>query len=137
VANVNVQLTGAALQVIDNAASTIRVNSPISTIVGQTAASVYDAYFQLSTVATVISPFLVTAGPAWQIYIRNISGSNTVSLLLTPTGGSAWASPLILVPNAVFIYMATYSTNPASGGVSLISMTASANNTFIEFFYAG
>lgn len=134
VANVNAQLAGANLQVIDNAVAVQRVNSPISTIVAQCAASFYDAYFSVPSPGPVS---LVLPGPiVWVVGIRNISGTNTISITGTPSGGAAWASPYVLVPNGLFLTMATFASNPGSGGFSAISLAASGANTFAEIFLA-
>jgi hypothetical protein len=133
-ANVNVQLAGASLQVIDNAASTQRVNSPITTIVGQVTASFYDAYFLVPNPGPV--SLVLPAATVWNVVIRNINATNTISITATPTGGAPWASPLVLAPNSIFIYMATYSSSPAAGGVTAISIGSNGANTYAEILLA-
>jgi len=133
-ANLNVQLAGANLQVIDTVASVQRVQSPIATIVAQTAASFYDPYFLVPSPGPVA--LTLPGATVWNVAIRNISGSNNISVTATPAGGSAWISPLVIPPAGVFIYMATFSSNPAAGGLTALSIGASAGNTFAEILLA-
>jgi len=132
--NLNAVLTGGTLQLVDNAAATIRVNSPITTVTGQVASSFYDLYYLVANPG----PAAVTlpAATIWQVAIRNISGTNTISVTATPAGGAAWASALIIPPNGWFIYMATYSTNPGSGGITALSLGSSGANTYAEILLA-
>jgi len=133
-ANLNVQLSGGSIQVIDNTATVQRVNSPIATIVGQVAASFYDAFILVPTPGPLA--LVLPAAVVWQVYVRNINATNTISVTVTPAGGVAWASPLVLAPNAIFVYMATYSANPAAGGISAISLSSSGANTYAEVLLA-
>jgi hypothetical protein len=129
-ANINFQLSGASLQVIDNTATVQRVNSPIATIVGQVAATFYDPYILIPNPGPVV--LTLPGAIIWQVYVRNINATNTISITATPAGGAAWASPLVLAPNSVFLYMATYSANPAAGGITALSLGASGATTFAE-----
>jgi hypothetical protein len=133
-ANLNVQLAGANLQVIDNSASIQRVNSPLVTVVAQTSASFYDPYFLVANPGP--AAITLPAATVWVVAIRNISGANNISITLTPAGGSAWVSPYVLVPNGVFITMATFASNPGSGGFTALSLGASGANTFCELLLA-
>jgi len=133
-ANVNVQLSGGSIQVIDNAATVQRVNSPIATIVGQVTASMYDAYFFVPNPGPV--SLTLPATTVWNVYVRNINSTNTISVTGTPAGGGAWASPLILAPNAIFIYMATFAANPAAGGLTAITLGSNGANTYAEVMLA-
>jgi hypothetical protein len=130
VSNLNAQLSGANLQLIDNVLAIQRVNSPIATIVAQTAVAYYDPYYLVNTptIVTVNMPATVV----WVLSIKNLSGTNTISIQLTPQGGSAWTSPYVLVPNGLFLTMATFSSNPGSGGFSGIAIGASGVNTYAE-----
>lgn len=131
-ANLNAQLAGANIQVIDNSVSVQRVNSPIATIVAQTSAAFYDPYFLVANPGP--SAVTLPGTTVWVLYIRNLSGTNTISITLTPAGGSAWASPYVLVPSGIFMTMATFSSNPASGGFTALSLGSSGANTFAELF---
>lgn len=132
-ANLNVQLTGAALQVIDNTGSIQRVNSPLTTLVAQVAASFYEPYFQVGVGATALS---LPGATIWVAAVHNLSGSANITVTCTPAGGVAWANGLILVPGAIFIYWAPFSSNPAAGGVTAISLQASAGATPAEILLA-
>jgi hypothetical protein len=133
-ANVNVQLVSGVLQVIDNAASTQRVNSPIASVIAQAAACFYDPYILIPTPGPII--LVLPATTIWTVYVRNISGANSISITGTPTGGSAWASPYVLPPTSVFYVGATYASNPAVGGFTAISLSSSAANTYAEVLLA-
>src|SRR5712692_9964941 len=102
-ANLNAQLVGANLQVIDNTASIQRVNSPIASIVAQASASFYDAYFSVPNPGP--TSLVLPGATVWVVAIRNLSGANNISITLTPTGGAAWASPYVLVPSGLFLTM--------------------------------
>ncbi len=130
--NLNAQLAGANLQLVDNVASVQRVNSPIATIVAQTTAGFYDPYYLVTNPgpAAVGLP----AATVWVLSIKNLSGANTISITLTPTGGAAWASPYVLAPNGLFLTMATFASNPAAGGFTALSLGASGAGTYAEIF---
>lgn len=133
-ANINAQLVGANLQVIDNAASTQRVNSPIASLVAQCTASFYDAYFAVSNGAP--TAITLPATTVWVFFVRNLSGTNTITIVGTPAGGSAWASGYVLPPSGLFGTIATFATNPGSGGFTAISLGSSGAGTFAELFLA-
>ena len=133
-ANINAQLAGANLQVIDVAASVQRVNSPISTIIAQATASFYDAYLLVPNASPL--SLVLPASPCWTFFIRNISSANTVSVILTPNGGSAWVSPYVLPPSSVFMVIANYSSNPSAGGFTAASIQSSATATYAEVLLA-
>jgi hypothetical protein len=122
-ANINAQLAAANLQVIDNTASVQRVNSPIATIVAQATAFMYDGYMLIPTAAPLSLP--LPASPCWTLFVRNISGTNNVSVIVTPNGGVAWTSPYVIVPTSVFLVIANYSTNPAAGGFTAVTLQSS------------
>jgi len=131
--NVNAQLVGATVQVVDNAANVYRVNSVITTLVAQATAAYYDPYALVPTGSTALT---LPAATVWTLYLRNISASNTISLILTPSGGSAWASPYILPPTSILCVVANYSSNPTAGGFTAASWLASASNTYAEILLA-
>lgn len=133
-ANLNVQLAGANLQIIDNTASIQRVNSPIATILAQTAAAFYDPYLAIANPGPAVLG--MPGATVWVWAVRNLSGANTVSLTATPTGGAAWASALVLPPNGMIICMATYSSSPAAGGITALSIGTNGAGTFVEILLA-
>lgn len=129
-ANLNVQIAGATVQIIDNSVSVIRVNTPIANVVGQVSASIYDAYYLVTNPGP--AAFGLPAATVWTVYIRNISGTNSVSVVLTPAGGTAWTSPYVMPPNSIFYIGASYSSNPASGGFTAMSLGSSGAGTYAE-----
>ena len=133
-ANLNAQLVGANLQVIDNTASVQRVNSPIASLVAQCAASFYDAYFPVPNPGPV--SLVLPGTTVWVIAIRNLSGANNVSVTLTPAGGAPWISPYVLVPTGLLLTIASFSSNPSAGGFTAVSLSASGASTFAEIFMA-
>ena len=133
-ANVNVQLASAALQIIDNAASIQRVNSPITTIIGQVNAAFYDPFILIPNPGPL--SLVMPAAVVWLVVIRNTNGTNTISITGTPAGGAAWASPYVLPPNGIFLTMATFASNPAAGGFSAISVSSNGANTYAEVLLA-
>lgn len=132
-ANLNVQLTGGALQVIDNTGNIQRVNSPIPTILAAVSASFYEPYFQVNIAGQNLS---LPGATVWVVAIRNLSGAATITVICTPAGGAAWANGLVLVPGQQFMYFAPFASNPASGGVTTINVAASANGTPAEILLA-
>jgi hypothetical protein len=134
VANLNVQLSGATLQVLDNSVSVQRVNSPIATPVAQVTADGYYSYYLVANPgpASVVLP----AATVWTVFVRNISGSNTISITLTPTGGAAWGSPYVLAPSGIFLSIVSYSTNPSAGGFTAMSLGSSGAGTYAEILLA-
>jgi hypothetical protein len=79
---------------------------------------------------------VLPAATVWTVYIRNISGANTISVTLTPTGGSAWASPYVIAPVGVFYTSVNYSSNPSAGGFTTCTLTSSAAGTYAEILLA-
>ena len=132
-ANLNSQITGAALQVIDLTGNIQRVNSPIPTLAASVTASFYDSYFQVNIAAQNLP---LPAATVWCVAIRNLSGAATITVICTPTGGAAWANGLILVPGQWFVYYAPFTSNPAAGGITNINVAASANATPAEILLA-
>lgn len=133
-ANINAQLAGANLQVIDNAASIQRVNSPISTLVAQATANAYFPYLLVPSGGPL--SLVLPASPCWTLAVRNISGSATISIIITPNGGAAWISPYVLVASGLFLTIVNYSTNPSAGGFTAVTLQASAATTYAEVLLA-
>lgn len=132
--NLNVQLSGATLGIIDNAATVQRVNSPIATILGQVNASYYEAALLIPTPGTI--NLVLPATIVWLVYVRNISSSNNITVVGTPNGGAAWASGYVMPPTSIFCTFASFATNPAAGGFSAITLSASGANTYAEILLA-
>lgn len=133
-ANVNVQISSAALQAVDNAASLLRVNSPLATVIAQVNACFYDPFILIPNPGPLV--LTLPAATCWFVWILNKSGANSISITGTPAGGAAWASPYVLVPNGLFVTAATFASNPSSGGFSAISVASSAGGTYAEILLA-
>lgn len=129
--NLNVQLSGAVIQVVDNTGAITRASSLVGTLLTQATAAMYDAYFQVGT-----SPISMAlpATTIWVAFVRNQSLTATVTVTVTPTGQAT--SAIILVPGAVYMYWAPYSAAPATGGITALSLTASALATPVEILLA-
>ena len=134
VSNVYAQIAGANVQVIDNAASVQRVNSPITTLVASATAALYNAY-QLIT-NSVPQTLVLPASPCWTIYVRNISSSAYLSLVLTPNGGGAWTSPFVIAPSGIFLSIVNYTSNPTVGGFTAATLQASTTGVYAEVLLA-
>ncbi len=132
--NVNAQLAGANVQVIDNTASVQRVNSPIATLVAQATACIYEPYILVNNAAPTV--LTLPASPCWTLFVRNISSSNNISITITPNGGAAWISPFVLVPAGIFLTIPNYASNPSGGGFTAVSLQASATATYAEVLLA-
>jgi hypothetical protein len=133
VSNLAVQISGASLQVIDNTAQLVRINTVVATMVASATASFYESYFQVGAGSTSL---VLPVSPVWAVYIKNLHASNTVSVTCTPTGGNAWVSPIVLPAGGVFMYWVPYASNPATGGFSVISLQASGAATPVEILLA-
>ena len=136
--NINVQAAGVTLQIIDNAGSIQRLNSPISNLLAQATVAFYDSYFQVT--ATTYGTAQALSLPATTVYfvwIRNLHATNTLSVIGTVTGGVAWpvGSVPILAGGGVFAYLMNYSAAPANGIIAL-SVFASASPTPAEILIA-
>jgi hypothetical protein len=132
-ANINVTLNSASLQVLDLTTNAFRVNSSIGTITLLATASFYDAYFQAAAGAgSVVS---LPAATVWFVYVKNLHLTQSLTVQLTVAGGaqiSAANSP-ILTPGGVFMY-----ANPgeASGGITGVTLIGSGANTSAEVLLA-
>lgn len=131
--NINVQLVGGSLQVVDNTANVYRVNSTIASLIAQATVAYYDPYVSVPTASTALA---LPSTTIWVLYIRNISASNTISIALTPTGGSAWSSPYVIAPTGVFCTIVSYTSAPSVGGFTAASWSASAASTYAEILLA-
>lgn len=133
-ANLSTILSGASFIGLDTVANVQRVISPLSAIVAATTANFYNDFQQIGAGSTVLS---LPAAICWVVVVHNLSTTNTVSITITPNGGSAWVSPLILVPGAVFIYWAPYTVTPVIGGAAGVALSASGVNTPVEVLLGG
>lgn len=68
------------------------------------------------------------------VYLKNVAPSNTVTVTWTPSGGSSAAVATLQAGSAIILCGSNTST---ASGITDLSITASANNTPIEFVMAG
>jgi hypothetical protein len=132
-ANINCVLTPcniATTNVVQN-------STPVATSAGNPSAGAttiqYDGYSQIPTSPTVIQ---LPATTVYVVWIRNLGGTNSLNVTLTPAGGSAWSSPAVVLPGGVFIYWLPYTTAPGSGGFTTVSLQAVGGSTPAEIFLA-
>lgn len=132
-ANINVSLNSASIQVLDQASNLFRVNSVVGTITLAATASFYDAYLQAGSGAGTV--LTLPAAQIWVVYVKNLHASQTLTVQLTVIGGvqiSAANSP-ILPPGGVFMYWNPVET---AGGITGVTLIGSAGNTSAEVLLA-
>ena len=95
----------------------------------------YDAYSNIGSGSP--SAITMPAATCWAVYVKNLGATNNLLVTCTPAGGSAWASPLVLLPGASFLYWAPYSAAPGSGGITALSLQGSGGATPAEILLAG
>jgi hypothetical protein len=127
--NANVILNGASIQVINQTSSAQQVNSSAGNPTFSATYVYYNAYENIGT-----SPATLTLPDTtvWVAWVKNLSATANLTVTPTPVAGG---TPLgyILVPGGVWAYW-----NPAktAGGLSAISLTASALATPVEVLLA-
>ena len=123
-ANVNVVLNSASIQVLDLTTNLFRINSPVGTITLAATASFYEPYFQAA-----VSPGSVLSLPAatvWVVYVKNLHASANIQVQFTVTGGTqitAAQSPL-LPPGGVFMY---WNASEGAGGITAVTLIGSVS----------
>ena len=133
-ANVNVVLNSASIQVLDLTTNLFRINSPVGTITLAATAVFYEPYFQAA--ASPGSGLSFPAGVLFVVYVKNLSTTNNIQVQFGVAGGAqltAAQSPLLL-PGGAFIYWNTVET---SGGIVILTLIGSAANTPAEVLLAG
>jgi hypothetical protein len=134
-ANVNVLLNSASIQVLDGATLTYRINTPVGTVTLPATAADYDSFVQIAGGAGTI---LDLPGPtAWFVYVKNLDVAANLSVLFQVTGGAllTLANAPMLTPGGVFIY-----ANPiefAGAGMIAITLVSSAGPSPAEILLAG
>ena len=133
-ANVNVVLNSASIQVLDLTTNLFRINSPVGTITLAATAAFYEPYFQAA--AGPGSGLSMPTSTLFVVYVKNLSATNNIQVQFTAIGGAqitAAQSPLLL-PGGAFIYWNTVET---SGGIVILTLIGSAANTPAEVLLAG
>lgn len=133
-ANINVTLAGAAIQVVDVATASTRVNSSLGNPTLPAAESTYIDFLPIAAGAGTI--LTLPAATIWFLSIRNLGGINgtpagNITALLQAAGGAlpAAANSPILLPNGCLIYANTTET---AGGLIAVTLIASIAATPVE-----
>lgn len=132
-ANLNVVLSGATLQVVNTADSTVRVNSSLASPTLPAADSSYIDFFPVLAAGSALT---LPATTIWVLAIRNLGGINgtpagNITVRRQVTGGAltAVADSEIVMPNGVYIY---WNTAETAGGIIAVTLVASVNLTPVE-----
>jgi hypothetical protein len=133
-ANVNCLLSPCAITAANVATGATIVSTSAGSPQAGAGVVAYDAY---STIPNSPTSITLPTSPVFAVYIRNLGSTNNLLVTLTPTGGSAWASPIVLLPGAVFILWVPYTTTPSSGGFTALSLQGGGGSTTAEIFLAG
>jgi hypothetical protein len=137
--NLNIILSGATLQVINNTDSSTRVNSSLGSPTLGGSESTYIDFLPIAVgpTGTVLT---LPAATIWVLCVRNLGGTNStpsgnIQVQFTVTGGTqiALASSPIILPNGVFAY---WNTAETAGGITAITLVASVANTPAEILMA-
>lgn len=137
-ANLAVTLSGATIQVINSADSSVRVNSSWAS--PSLSASV-ESYIDFLPIAagggTVLT---LPATTIWVFGLRNLGGINgtpagNITVQFQVTGGAlnTTANSPIVLPNGIFAY---WQTTETAGGIIAVTLVASIVNTPVELILA-
>lgn len=135
-ANANVLLDAASIQIIDLATNTYRVNTPVGTITLAAGLADYRAFVGIATGAGTSIPLATPT--VWFVYIKNLDPVATITVQVQVTGGalnSAVNSP-ILNPGGVLIY-ANATQGAPTGGIIAITLISTVANSAVELLTAG
>lgn len=136
--SLNVTLSGALLQVINAADSTVRVSSSLANPTLPASQSSYIDFLPIAAGGgTALS---LPAATIWVLAIRNLGGINgtpagNIQANFTVVGGAAVGaanSPLVL-PNGIFIY---WQPTEGAGGITAVTLIASIASTPVEILMA-
>jgi hypothetical protein len=137
-ANINVNLSGVVLQVIDNAIATARVNSSVGTIGLPGSEATHIDYMPINNgIGLAVT---LPAPTIWVLFVRNLGGINgtpvgNITVQTAVVGGalvSAQNSPVVL-PGGVYIY---WQPTESAGGIISVNLVASVNNVPAEILMA-
>ena len=131
-ANVNVTLNSASLQVLDLTTNLFRVNSVVGTVTLAATSAFYDAYFVPATGAG--TALTLPSATVWIVWVKNLSVAN-ITVQFQVTGGVllTQANSPILNPGAVFAY---FNASEAAGGIIAVTLAASAGSSPVEVLLA-
>jgi len=136
-ANVNVILDAASVQIVDTASTVnpnaYRVNSPIGEITLAATKAAYESYFNVAGGAgTSLS---LPAATIWFLYVKNLDAVANLTIQFQAAGGSlnSSANSEILTPGGVKIYA---NASEGAGGISAITLISSVGNTAAEILLA-
>lgn len=131
--NVNVQLTGASITVLDQATSTYRVNSPIGTLTLAATSATYDSFVPIANGAGTVLD--LPASPVQLVYVKNLDGAANLTVQLTVQGGAqiSVANSPVLLPGGVFMYWNVVET---TNGIVAVTLISSVNGTAAEVLLA-
>lgn len=119
-ANINVNLAQASLQVLDLTTNLFRVNDLLGNIVLPATGVFYDAYFQAASGAgTVVN---LPAATAWFAVVKNLSATATLTVQHTAQGGTqvSAANSLVLQPGGIWMYVNPVETANGLTGLTLV-----------------
>lgn len=120
-------LTG-TITMTDNLSGSVQLQKALSF---QYVGTIFD-YAQGLVVGTSPTSLTLPLSPNQFLYIKNLSTANSVTVTWTPNGGSS--NPVLTIqPGATIIYVETNTTS----GITALTVTASANNTSIEYILLG
>ena len=133
-ANININLAGIILQVIDNAVAASRVNSNIGTLTLAGSEATHIDYLPIASGAGTV--LALPAATIWALVVRNLGGINAtpagnITIQKQAVGGAlptAVNSPVI-PPGGIDVYFCTAET---AGGLIAVTLVASVANTPVE-----
>lgn len=135
-ANSNVLLDAASVQVIDLATNTYRVNSGIGTITLQANVADYESFKSIASGAGTVLTLPQTT--VWFLYVKNLDLSALITVQVQVTGGTliTAANSPVLNPGGVYIY-ANSSEGAPTGGIVGVTLVSNVGNTAVELLTAG
>lgn len=117
------------VQVTDSVTGTVPLQK---NLVGLAFTGTNAAVVQSQNIGTATVTFTLPVSPVQFLYVKNLHGSQTVTVTWTPTGGAS--NPVLtLEPSAALMFC-----EPASGGgITAMQVVASGASTPIEYLLAG
>jgi hypothetical protein len=106
------------------------IQAPLSKIIPVLIASMSASTFGQAALGVVSAPVSLPANPTQLLYARNLSTVNTITFTWTPVGKIS-ADILVLQPGGLLFFFSP------GGGISALSVVASAANTSVDYLLAG